>query len=795
MVENEFQAQEREVNLVNEIKETVFAYWPLFILGLAIAFVGAFLYLRYTVPTYQATAKVLVKDDSKTGFGGSKGVVSQLDLFGTKSNVDNEIEIIKSRPILQEAVVYANTQIKIFGDGTILDRIQEDFPISFIPLTPDSLKGSSKQLSVSNNSMNINGSEYPLNDSLILDIGLNSKLLVRIVPSRLSEIEGKKYTLVTSTIDSEVGALSGALAVAEQSKEATVIGVNLSYQNPIWAERILDAIIKSYTESNVREKRLTAEYTLQFIEDRLGLVTQELDSVEKRIEDYKTTNQIFNLSAQSEYFLKSVQDQDVELNKINIQLSALAEVEAYIRGNRLNGTFPSLLGISEPMLASLLTKLYETESLFNRRKALVGDKDPELLNLQSEVEKLKSGIIVSVSNVRLNLLSAKRPIEEQLNARLSELSTLPSKERALLDISRQQTIKNSIYTFLLQKREESAISYASTLSDIRILEPAKGMDSPISPKRSIIWLVAFVLGLAIPAGLVILKERLNSKILFRSDIEKLVSIPIIGEIFQSKLTETDLIFVENSRSVMAESIRSVRTKLPFYFMREDEKVLLVSSSVPGEGKSFMASNLGLSISMMGKKTLIIGGDMRKPKLHKTFGISNAIGLSTYLIGKCTLEEMIVETEHENLFVLPSGPIPPNPSELLVQDRWPKLMEELKIQFDFIVLDTPPLGLISDAEMMAKQCDLSLFVVRHDHSPKEAVKKVLGTKDFANRFPRTVLVFNGLKQRGIGYYGYGYGDGYGYGYGGYSYGGYAYGSEAKRTPLPKRLKKRLKKVFK
>jgi capsular exopolysaccharide synthesis family protein len=344
--------------------------------------------------------------------------------------------------------------------------------------------------------------------------------------------------------------------------------------------------------------------------------------------------------------------------------------------------------------------LYEVESLYNRRKVLVGDKDPELLNLENEVDKLRNGVITSVTNVRLNLMSAKRPLEQEVNSRLSELSTLPSKERALLDISRQQTIKNAIYTFLLQKREESAISFASTLSDIRILEPAKGMNSPVSPKRSVIWLAAFVLGLAIPAGLVILKERLNSKILFRSDIEKLVNLPIIGEIFQSKLTETDLIFVENSRSVIAESIRSVRTKLPFYFTREEEKVLLVSSSIPGEGKSFMASNLGLSISMMGKKTLIVGGDMRKPKVHKTFGISNAIGLSTYLIGKCTTEETIVATEHENLFILPSGPIPPNPSELLVQDRWPKLMEELKIHFDFIVLDTPPLGLISDAELMS-----------------------------------------------------------------------------------------------
>lgn len=254
MVENEFQAQERESNLVNEIKETLLAYWPLFILGLGIAFMGAFLYLRYTIPTYQASAKVLVKDDSKTGFGGAaKSVVSQLDLFGTKSNVDNEIEIIKSRPILREAAILANTQIKVFSNGKLLDVIQSDFPISFIPLNPDSLSTSSKVISVTNGLLNIEGSDYELKDSLLLEIGANSKLLLQVNEKKLAEIEGEKFTLITASLDSEVGALSGALTVAELSKDATVIGVNLSYQNPVWAERILDAILKSYTESNVRD--------------------------------------------------------------------------------------------------------------------------------------------------------------------------------------------------------------------------------------------------------------------------------------------------------------------------------------------------------------------------------------------------------------------------------------------------------------------------------------------------------------------------------------------------------------
>jgi capsular exopolysaccharide synthesis family protein len=302
-----------------------------------------------------------------------------------------------------------------------------------------------------------------------------------------------------------------------------------------------------------------------------------------------------------------------------------------------------------------------------------------------------------------------------------------------------------------------------------------------------------MIGILLPAAIIFAKERLNNKILFRSDIENVLTIPIIGEVFETKIAESELVFVENSRSVIAESIRAIRTKLPFYFTHETEKVLLISSSIPGEGKSFIAANLGLSMALMGKRTLLIGGDMRKPRIHKAFDVSNAIGLSTFLIGKCQVEDTLFGTEHENLYVLPSGPIPPNPSELLMGERFQKLMVNLRVEFDFIILDTPPLGLISDPELMVKEADLSLFVVRHNHSLKEAIRKVLGSDDFRQRFPRTVVVFNGLKQRGVGYYGYGYGLGYGYGYGNGD--GPSYGSEVKRATVWKRIKRIFKMPFK
>lgn len=790
-MENE--REQKDINLILEVKEMFLAYWPLFVLFLSLSLSATFLYLRYANPTYQASAKILIKDDSKTGFGPKNSMISQLDLFGSKTNVENEMEIVRSVPVLRQAARKSRSYVKVYDKGNVRDILKNNFAIQFTPLNPDSLKEGSIEFLIEGNVMKSNKGEFVLQDSVVLELGLGSPVLIELDETRLGYLNGKDFFAVFNGINAEASAIGSALKAELPSKDASVIVLSFTSHNSVLAEQTLQAIIDSYNEISLKDKRAIAEFTLGFIEDRLALITKELDFVEMKIEEYKISNSIFDLSEQGKIFLESVKSRDLSLNQINIQLSSLEEIEKYVSGADGKGIFPSMLGVSEPLLANLLTELFRLEGAYAIRKTTVGENDALLLSQKAEIAKLRDGIKVSLVNIKSNLLAAKKPLQSEIDADLQQLSGLPSKERALFDISRQQAIKNAIYTFLLEKREESAISYASTLSDIRIIEPAVAIGSPISPKRNIIWLLGFMIGILLPAAIIFAKERFNNKILFRSDIENVLTIPIIGEVFETEIAESELVFVENSRSVIAESIRAIRTKLPFYFTHETEKVLLISSSIPGEGKSFIAANLGLSMALMGKRTLLIGGDMRKPRIHKAFDVSNAIGLSTFLIGKCQVEDTLFGTEHENLYVLPSGPIPPNPSELLMGERFQKLMVNLRVEFDFIILDTPPLGLISDPELMVKEADLSLFVVRHNHSLKEAIRKVLGSDDFRQRFPRTVLVFNGLKQRGVGSYGYGYGLGYGYGYG---YGnGSSYGSEVKRATVWKRIKRIFKMSFK
>jgi tyrosine-protein kinase Etk/Wzc len=390
------------------------------------------------------------------------------------------------------------------------------------------------------------------------------------------------------------------------------------------------------------------------------------------------------------------------------------------------------------------------------------------LVLESEIGKLRTSLSESIGQLKENTQETIRRMKSELNLKMSSLTTLPGKERMLLDISRQQAIKNSIYTFLLEKREESAISFASTVSDVRLVEPAQGDEDPVKPKKIIILIICLLLGIVLPGVYVYYFEVLTGKIKFRSDIESRTSLAVLGEIYQGE-EDSDFIISSDNRSAIAESVRSVRSKMSYYLKGEGSQVILISSCLPGEGKSFITTNVALSLALMGKRTVVIAADMRKPRIHKAFGVSASQGLSQVLIGKLHVDEAIQSTEYKDLFIMSPGPIPPNPAELLLNKEFKLMIHRLKEQFDYVIIDSPPLGLISDAEIMAEEVDFSLFVVRHDHSLKEAVKNVLGPIDKESKFWPAAVVYNGIKRRGITKYGgsYGYG-GYGMKYG-YTYG--------------------------
>ena len=766
--------EESDINYLEVVRSTIKAYWPLYVIFIIVFLSVSYLIVRYTSPTYSISSKILIKDEKKTGVGSASSLLSEFDLFGGKKIVENELEILKSRPIVEVVVEETHCNVYVYRDGKVRDALQgPDFPVSFIPLNQDSIQDSKNVVRMRFDGYNLilNDEVFPLKDSIYWNKGNASEaFLIKTDLKRLGKLINEEYVVHTQSLKSEVKNVLDALSLATTNKNTSVIELRLETKNVKRGEQILNHLVDAYANAAITDKRQIAEFTLNFIEDRLSLVTSQLDSVERDIESYKVENNIVDLSQQGRLFLESVKDEDGELNKIDIQLQVVRDIEAYVKGRGTNpGNSPSLVGINEPSLIGLLNRLYGLEAEYSKLKITVGAKDEGLLTLENEISDIKKSVLESVTAVRKNLQLSQDRMKRELNTKMGALTSLPGKERLLLDISRQQAIKNSIYTFLLEKREESAISFASTVSDVRMVEPAQGDLKPVSPKKTIVFSLAFLLSLLVPSIVIYYKEVLTGKIKFRKDIERRTKLSVLGEVLQGE-ESSDFIISSDNRSPVAESLRAVRSKLSYYLHKEGSHVVLLSSCLPGEGKSFITTNLGLSLALMGKRTVVITADMRKPRLHKSFGITGNSGLSQILVGKLPWKEAAIHTQFEHLDIVPPGPIPPNPAELLLNGNFAKMIEEMRKEYDYILIDTPPLGLISDAEIMADYADLSLFVVRHDHSLKEAVEKILGPIKEDSKFWPSAVVFNGLKTRGMTKYGrgYGYGGGYGAGYG-YSYG--------------------------
>ncbi len=748
------------------IRRVILPYWPVYIICLILAGVIANMYLRFQIPVFQVFGKVLLKVE-----GSSEGQLLQaLDVFTPQKSVDNELEVIRSRSNGREVAKNLNSYITILYRGKLADFEESwRFPIHLEAVNEDSLTNvlnTEFDVSPDRKYISIAGQKILLRNQLV-KIGSTSFFLT-IDSNGLQNCRSGKYLLNVNSIEGEINRLMGNLNAIQTGKLSTIMGLTFNHPNIENAKRILNEFIKVYINSAIDDKRKVAQYTLDFIDDRLSLINEELDSVERKIEVFKTANGAVDVSLQSSMFLNNVKENDIELNKVNLKLAILNDIDLYVNGKGSNpGMVPSVIGFDDPILLSLLPKLYDLEFEISKRAKVAGEKDEILNSLKEEILRVKSSIKENIWNIRGNLNITKVRITEELRKQNSLLNNIPLKERLLVDIGRQQNIKNEIFTFLLQKREESAIAYASTVSDSRVIEWAYG-GPIISPKSGLTYSFWLTLGLIFPLMFYIWRVILNPKIQFKNDIESLTSIPIVGEImFDSE--GRDFVVSMKDRGIIAESLRTIRTKLSYFKTADKCKVILLSSSVPGEGKSFLSVNLGISYSLTGLKVLLIGGDMRKPVLHKPFGISVRKGLSSYLSAAEGLDKVIFPSEFDNLFVMPSGVVPPNPSELLESKLFEDLLNELKGIYDVIIIDSPPLGLVSDAEILAQYCDMHLFVVRYAVTQKEAVEEVLEKARVSGVFKNMGIIFNGIKPKGLGRYGYyGYNYNYGYGYGGYGY---------------------------
>ena len=749
-------------NFISRIWQKYFPYYPIFLLLTLLTLFGAWVYNKKRPILYQANATLLIKDEKK-GIEDSK-VSESINLLSSKKIIENETEVIKSRAIMKQVVnnLYLYAPIYYVGKWKNIPAYSIS-PVNIVAKSPDSLSEVSKVsffYSSSTQTVKLSGKSFPLNQWINTPWGVlkfihtynkfdNNILLYfdLINPKKISN------------------QLSKRVLVYPAGKLSSVLTLSLTDEVPKRAENILNEVINNYDKASLREKNNLALSTLKFLDQRLSYVSADLDSIEKNLQQYRTQKGAINLSTQGEMVLQNVSTNDQKLEGVKMQLAMLNEVEKYVTSKKgEGGIVPSTVGVSDPLLNNLIEKLYESELQYDKLKKTTGQNNPQLVAIADQIQKIKPSILENIRSQKSGLESNKVNLYATNNAFSSLLQSLPKQERDLVDINRQQNIKSSIYSFLLQKREETALANSSILSDTRVVDNAQSSLNPTSIDDQKIYLIAIALAMVIGIFSINTKEFLNKNILFRKEIERRITFPIIAEIaFQA---HSNPVVIESGKSSqIAEEFRMLRTSLLFLGIEKNNKKILITSTIPGEGKSFITLNLALSLALSGKKVVIAEFDLSNPTLSNKLGLeARGLGVADYLAGDVSIESVITPLkQYPNLFIATAGTLPKNPSELILGNRTDKLLEYLENNFDIVLVDSAPVGLMSDGYVLSRQCNATLYVMRHGHTPKKVLDR-LEKNNRINYLNNIGIVFNGIKNRGFGKNDHGYGyNGYGYNY--------------------------------
>ena len=603
--------------------------------------------------------------------------------------------------------------------------------------------------------------KYPLDSLVTTPFGK-----LKFVPNKYlgaDTVHKQLYFSLNQPKDVVPAYLSGLKAEAA-SKLSSIVDLSYRDPDPVRAENILDQLIKSYQQSANEEKAALANNTLTFVSHRLNLVAHDLDSIEKKVQEFKSGNQAVDISAQGQLFLQNVSANDQKLGDVNTQLAVLDKVQEFVNSNSNSkaGIVPSTLGISDPQLNQLIDKLYNSELEYDNLKKTVGENNPSLVAIRDRINKIKPSILSNIKSMEQSLIATRNNITATNNNYNSVLQSVPQKERELLDISRQQSIKSDLYSFLLQKKEESEIAAASSVSNSRVVDYAQASPFPVSPRKLLIYALSIVLFVGICGAFIFIKEFLTGKVLYRQEIESLTSIPVIGEIAFDK-SKDKIVIKKGTRSFIAEEFRKLRISLSFLGIDPSHKKVLITSSVSGEGKSFISANLAVSLSLTGKKVVLVDMDLNNPTLDKILNLNREEGVTEFLEGEKDPEEIIKHVEaHENLFFISAGNVlPENPSELLANGKVNDLLNYLENIFDYVLIDTSPMVLVTDGYVLTGLCDATLYVVRHHYTPKILIKRI-DENIHINPINNPAIIFNGVKMRGFFKNNYGYGYDYVYG---------------------------------
>lgn len=737
-------------------------YWPLFLILFIVAIVGAWVYLQVTPQLFSATAKILINE--KKGAEGDNPQDPMSSTLSKKKSIDNEREVIVSNPIINQVVTDLALYATIYQRGFLSNRaIYKDAPIKilfqdfkkFRPTT-DKVKFTCSAAGVV-----IEEKTYSFDQWHQTPYG---KLMFR--KNNISTMLAKNtYAFELSSPKKIATQVASGVKVTEANKLSTILVISILDENPQRAEDILNGILQVYNRNAIDQYNLLAANTQNFINNRLLTVEKELLEIENKLQNYKSNNSAIDVSTQGKLYLENVSVNDQKVGEINMQLSVLNQVENYVRSRDLTGGIvPSTAGINDPGLTQMVKDIYELQLNAESLRKTTGENNPAMVAYTDQINKIKPQILQNLRNQRNSLQASRNNLSGTTGVYSSALQSMPETERNLVDITRQQQIKSGIYTFLLQKKEETALSSIANGSDSQIVSRAESSEFPVSPNRKMIYLAA-----AFGAGIlgivfVTMKDKLRRNVMFQQEIQSLTQLPVIAEI-SNNTSGRQIVIGSNQRTLIAEQFRSLRTTLHYIGISKQERRLMVTSAIAGEGKSFVASNLAVSLAMTGKKVALMDFDLNNPSLHKKFNVKQRIGISEFLQGRASIEDIIANSAvNENLSLFVTGKLPIDPAELLLNGKMEELFDDLSGRFDYLIIDVPPIGPVSDAYSIAPLCDATLFVIRHAYTPKVFIERIDDNIKL-NNLPNPAIVFNAVAQRGFGNNNYGYGYGTGMVYGG------------------------------
>lgn len=781
--------QEESINL-RALLMKYLIYWPWFIASIIICLGCAFLYLRFQAPVYNTTAAVLIKETdprskAMTQANGAVAALQDIGGFSMTSNFDNEVEILKSRTLIKKVVrelglYIQHSKNQTFGYDTPLYR---DTPVK-VYITPEEaekLNGGAKfKITFTPEGKLDLTAKYMLNQEEV-EITTNFDSLPAVLPTpvgvfsftRNDSINLDKAVKLNVWIASPTTVAqnyAANLTVSPSSKTTTIAKISVKNTHKQRAVDFINQLVANYNQDANDEKNEVAEKTAEFIEERISIINTELGAAENQLATFKQQAGLTDLSSDAQLALQENSKYEQLRVENATQIQLVEFLKTYInKEENANEVLPANVGLKDQNLSSIIEQ-YNT--MIIERKRLLrtsSESNPAIISMNTGIEAMRRSVQTTVESVLKGLYITKADIDKQTNKFEARINKAPQQEKEFLTITRQQEIKAALYTMLLQKREENAITLASTATNGRIIEEALAGATPIAPPKMIIALTALIIGLGFPIGLIFIRDILKYKIESREDVQKITHAPILGELPRCDIKATGSIVIqENKNNLMEEYFRGLRTNLLF-MLEKGQQVILFSSTQPGEGKSFVAGNTATSLAFLGKKVLIMGMDIRKPGLNKVFRLSNrAVGITNYLSDPehTNLLETIQHSDiSPNLDILPGGPVPPNPTELVAREHLDHAIEELKKHYDYIILDTAPIAMIADTAIISRVADMCVYVCRADVTPKEDFEYI-NILQKENKFKKIAIVINDIdmSQRKHSYgYGRRYGYGYGYGY--------------------------------